>query len=194
MKTEFLKEMGLEQEQIDKIMAENGKDIEKYKSQAEGSKSELEGLKTQLSERDKQLKDLQDGAGDNAELKKQIEDLQKINKEQKASYEKQVQETKFHAALDAELLKAEALDSELVKVKLNQDKLTLKDDGAIEGLKEQLDGLKESHGFLFKQAEAVKLTGAEPANKAVPTNKKPEEMTYSEMIAYMANNPGAKIN
>lgn len=27
MKTEFLKELGLEQEQLDKIMAENGKDI-----------------------------------------------------------------------------------------------------------------------------------------------------------------------
>ncbi len=34
MKTEFLKELGLEQEQIDKIMAENGKDIAAEKAKA----------------------------------------------------------------------------------------------------------------------------------------------------------------
>ena len=32
MKREFLKEMGLEQDQIDKILAENGKDIEGLKA------------------------------------------------------------------------------------------------------------------------------------------------------------------
>ena len=31
MKTEFLKELGLEQSVIDKIMAENGKDVESHK-------------------------------------------------------------------------------------------------------------------------------------------------------------------
>ena len=40
MKTEFLKELGLEQEQIDKIMAENGKDIAAEKAKATKAEGE----------------------------------------------------------------------------------------------------------------------------------------------------------
>ena len=75
MKREMLKELGLTDEQIDKVMAENGADIEKHKTAAETSKAELDGLKAQLAERDKQLKDLQAGSGDNAALKEQLEAL-----------------------------------------------------------------------------------------------------------------------
>lgn len=45
MKREFLKELGLTDEQIDKIMAENGKDIEKYKTLAETKEAELKQVK-----------------------------------------------------------------------------------------------------------------------------------------------------
>ncbi len=39
MKREFLKNLGLEDEVIDKIMAENGKDIEKAKGDLEEKRS-----------------------------------------------------------------------------------------------------------------------------------------------------------
>ena len=35
MKREFLKELGLSDEQVNSIMAENGKDIEKHKTELE---------------------------------------------------------------------------------------------------------------------------------------------------------------
>lgn len=50
MKTEFLKELGLEDEVINKIMAENGKDITKEKKKTDKLKTELDGVKTQLTE------------------------------------------------------------------------------------------------------------------------------------------------
>lgn len=193
MKREMLKEIGLTDEQIDKVMAENGADIEKQKAAAETSKAELDGLKSQLAERDKQLKELQSGAGDNAALKEQLEALQQANKEQKAAFEQQMQDLRFQTALETELLKADVVDTDLVNVKLDKTKIKLNDDGTLAGLSEQLDGLKTSYGFLFKQQTAPVITGAEPANKTKPVDKPVEQMTYSEMMAYMAANPDAKL-
>lgn len=193
MKREMLKELGLTDEQIDKIMTENGNDIEKHKAAAETSKAELDGLKTQLAERDKQLKELQANTGDNAALKEQLEALQQANKEQKAAFEQQMQELRFQAALQTELLKADVVDADLVGVKLDKTKIKLNDDGTVSGLAEQLEGLKKDYSFLFKQQETPAIKGAEPANKTKPVDKPVEQMTYSEMMAYMAANPDAKI-
>lgn len=62
MKREFLKELGLDGEIIDKIMAENGADIEKQKKSMEKAnqdlekyKEENEGLKNQLNEANTQI-------------------------------------------------------------------------------------------------------------------------------------------
>lgn len=192
MKREMLKEIGLTDEQIDKVMAENGSDIEKHKAAAETSKTELDGLKAQLAERDKQLKELQSGAGDNAALKEQLAALEAANKEQKAAFEQQMQDLRFQAALQTELLKADVVDADLVGVKLDKGKIKLNDDGTLAGLSEQLDGLKTSYSFLFKQTAPV-ITGAEPANKTKPVDKPVDQMTYSEMMAYMAANPDAKL-
>ena len=194
MKREMLKELGLTDEQIDKVMAENGRDVEKHKTAAETSKAELDGLKTQLTERDKQFKELQASTGDNATLKEQLTALEAANKEQKAVFEQQMQDLRFQAALNTELLKADVVDADLVGVKLDKSKIKLNDDGTLAGLSEQLDGLKTSYSFLFKQPPpALALTGVEPANKTKPADKPVEQMTYSEMMAYMAANPDAKI-
>lgn len=48
MKTEFLKERGLEQEQIDKIIAENGKDIAEEKAKETKAEGERDNYKSQL--------------------------------------------------------------------------------------------------------------------------------------------------
>ena len=196
MKREQLKEWGLTDEQIEKVMAENGRDIEKHKAAAEEAQAAADGLTEQIKGRDGQLKELQKSAGDNAELKAQIEALQKANTEQKEAFDKQLAEQRFQAALNTELLKADALDNDLVNVKLDKSKLKLNDDGTLTGLAKQLAALKESHGFLFKQPQSTTtLTGAAPAGgTSTPTGgKKVEEMTYSEMMNYLKANPDAKI-
>ncbi|NLX61356.1 MAG: hypothetical protein GXZ06_02365, partial [Tissierellia bacterium] len=60
MKRQFLKELGLTDEQIDKIMAENGKDIEKYKTLAETKETELKQLKEHLEEANAQIEKFKD--------------------------------------------------------------------------------------------------------------------------------------
>uniref|UniRef100_UPI0014333D13 phage scaffolding protein n=1 Tax=Limosilactobacillus fermentum TaxID=1613 RepID=UPI0014333D13 len=58
MKREFLKNMELTDEQIDAIMAENGKDVNGLKEQVNSLTIEKDGLQSQLADRDTQLKDL----------------------------------------------------------------------------------------------------------------------------------------
>ena len=59
MKREDLKNLGLTDEQIEKVMAEHGKDITSLQEKVNGLTNERDGLKSQLDERDQQLVDLQ---------------------------------------------------------------------------------------------------------------------------------------
>jgi hypothetical protein len=72
MKTDFLKELGIEDEAIKKIMAENGKDIEREKDKANALSIELENVKAQSAELASKL----DGAGDIDKLKADLKEWQ----------------------------------------------------------------------------------------------------------------------
>lgn len=89
-----LEDLGLTKEQADSVMKINGDDIENAKGTAsteiKNLQTEVEGLKTQVGDRDKQLETLKASAGDNADLKKKIEDLQTENATAKATHESEL--------------------------------------------------------------------------------------------------------
>ena len=60
MKREFLKELGLADEQIDKIMAENGGDIQREQEKLNEKVKELEIVSGQLTEANKTIKSYKD--------------------------------------------------------------------------------------------------------------------------------------
>lgn len=72
MKTDFLKELGLEKDAIEKIMAENGKDIEREKEKANALSLELTNVKTQSTELMQKL----ESAGDVDKLKSDLKEWQ----------------------------------------------------------------------------------------------------------------------
>lgn len=83
MKREDLKAKGLTDEQIDFVMAENGKDINTSKSAAEKAAQDLtaaqeqaKGLQAQIDARDKDIKDLQEKAKGNEGISDQLAQLQ----------------------------------------------------------------------------------------------------------------------
>ena len=80
MKREDLKNLGLTDEQIKKVMAEHGKDITSLQEKVNGLTNERDGLKSQLDERDKQLDSLQKSSKDIDDLNEQIKQLQSDNK------------------------------------------------------------------------------------------------------------------
>lgn len=81
MKRSFLKELGLESEVIDKIMAENGKDIQKYKTEIEDYVEELKELKSNQVDNSKAIKDAIKTREDelNEEFKDTIEKAKKYD-------------------------------------------------------------------------------------------------------------------
>lgn len=77
---EFLKGLELDQETIDTIMAEYGKNVTNYKEKIDGYKEEVEGYKKQISElngtietNNKSLENLQSLTNENKDLKAQLQ-------------------------------------------------------------------------------------------------------------------------
>ena len=97
MKTEFLKELVLEQEQIDKIMAENGKDIAAEKAKTTKAEGERDNYKSQLDTTKESLGKF-DGVDVEA-LKKQITDLQSDIKKKDDEYTAKEAERSFNDTL-----------------------------------------------------------------------------------------------
>ena len=66
MKKEELLNIGLTEEQADKVFAMNGKDIEKHKKAAEDAKADKDALEQQVADRDKDIAELKKTSGDAA--------------------------------------------------------------------------------------------------------------------------------
>lgn len=194
MKRKFLEDLGIEKEAIDKIMDENGKDIESAKADYEAIKAERDAANTTIAERDKQLKELRDSTKDNEELTQKIADLEKKNKDDAAKHKAELDEFKINAAVEKALANYKAKTPKAVKAMLDMEKIKLDKDGNVTGIDEQVKAIAEAEDtkYLF-DSTVPKLKGAQPGYGSDDNNPKPEEMTYSEMCAYLAANPDAQI-
>lgn len=158
---------------------------------------ENKNLKTQIADRDKQLDELKKSSGDNEALKKQIEDLQKNNEAQKKDYEGQIAKIKLDNAIDSALNGVGAKNVNVVRGALDLTKVKLGSDGKLSGLDEQVSALKKSDAYLFESGKTPKLKGATPGESSDgnPDSKVDfDKMSYTELAAYMAEHPEAKID
>lgn len=203
-----LEDLGLTKEQTDSVMKINGDDIENAKGTAateiKNLQTEVDGLKTQVGDRDKQLETLKASAGDNADLKKQIEDLQTENATAKANHESELNQLKIDFAVEKALTGAKAKNIKAVKALLELDDAKLDKDGNVKGLAEQIEKLTSGDDtkFLFEAQKQTKqqqnFKGFQPGASG---EQKPGEgekvdfskMSYDELTAYMEANPDAQI-
>ena len=203
-----LEDLGLTKEQADSIIKINGDDIENAKGTAsteiKNLQTEVKGLKTQVGDRDKQLETLKASAGDNADLKKQIEDLQTENATAKATHESELNQLKIDFAVEKALTGAKAKNIKAVKALLELGEAKLDKDGNVKGLDEQIEKLRSGDDtkFLFEaqkqQKQQQNFKGFQPGASG---EQKPGEgekvdfskMSYDELTAYMEANPDAQI-
>lgn len=203
-----LEDLGLTKEQADSVMKINGDDIENAKGTAsteiKNLQTEVEGLKTQVGDRDKQSETLKASAGDNADLKKRIEDLQTENATAKATHESELNQLKIDFAVEKALTGAKAKNIKAVKALLELDDAKLDKDGNVKGLAEQIEKLTSGDDtkFLFEAQKQTKqqqnFKGFQPGASG---GQKPGEgekvdfskMSYDELTAYMEANPDAQI-
>lgn len=194
MKREFLKGLELEKDVIDKIMDENGKDIEAAKAGLEDLKKENESLKTQIAERDTQLEELKNSSEDIDGLKKQIADLQADNKAKDEAHNAEMTQLKVESAISAALAEAKAKNPVAVKALLKDlDKATFDENGKIRGLSEQISALKKSDEYLF-ESSTPKPKGATPGagsdqSGKVLTREEFNRMSYKDRVALYDSDP-----
>lgn len=173
--------------------------------------TELEAEVTQLrgdvKTRDTQLEELKKSAGDNADLKKQIEDLTAKNKADKAAHDKELATVKLMAAVDAELTAAGSKNNTAVKAVLADflkdasildGKVTSKVNGESVTLAARVEAMKKDAATDFLFGAAAKYEGWKPGDsgdgKKPGEGKKPSEMSYAELAEYLAANPDAKLD
>jgi len=151
VKREFLKELGLADDVIDKIMAEHGKTVNSMKDELEKAKElekQIEGLKEQIKQRDEQLEELKkiDAEG----LQAKIKELQEANERAEKEWQEKLQKQTFDFALERALVAAKARNPKAVKALLDLENIKL-DGEKLLGLEDQLKKLKESDSYLFEE-------------------------------------------
>lgn len=175
MNREFLKGLGLEDEAIDKIMAEHGKTVNTTKEELKTAQTESQSLKDQLKERDTQLEELSAQSGNNEALKQQLEALKEANKQKAAEYEQKLHKQTYDYTLDRALMSAKARNPLAVKALLDTEAIKLDGDKLL-GLDDQLNKLRESDGYLFEgDAEPPKPNGYQPGSGQRGNNPKPKD-------------------
>ncbi|HDF4156563.1 TPA: hypothetical protein PC372_003309 [Clostridioides difficile] len=152
MKREFLKSLDLEDEVIEKIMSENGRDIEKYKKEVEKKKEELESKNTELETANNKIKDLE--KIDVESIKKEANDWKsKAEQAQKDKelIENQMSEQTYNLNLDNYLSNfkfSSNLSKEAVKIKMKEKRLEYKN-GAFEGADDYIKELQSTDPGAF---------------------------------------------
>lgn len=150
MKRKFLEDLGIEKDAIDKIMEENGKDIEKAKGDFEDVKIELNTAKKTITDRDAEIKKLQESNGDNALL----QDTIKAHEATIANLKAEADKTSKTYALKEQLSKAGVIDPDyLIYKQGGVDKFKFDKDGKAEGIEDMLKSYREdkSMAHLFNQ-------------------------------------------
>lgn len=160
---------------------------EKYaalEAEAGGYKEQLAGLREDLQK-------LQEEGGGKAELNNKLSALQEKYDADMAAFTEKLAALKLETAVDNALFKAGAVDSDLVKVKLDMGQIRLAESGEVEGLEEQLGNVKRDYGFLFQSAPRV--TGAKPAEPspapAAMTREEYQKLGYEERVRLKTERP-----
>lgn len=153
MKRDQLKNLGLEEDVINKIMDLNGADIEKAKASNAEIMQENEALKEQIKERDKDLSNLRKNAKDNEELSNSYKELQAKYDKDTADLSNKLSQTRLNNVLDNALSKAGVRNTKAIKGLLNMDDIKLDKDGNLLGLDDQVKSIKQSDAYLFNEGE-----------------------------------------
>lgn len=183
MKAEFLKGLGLEQDVVDKIMAENGKDVAAEQAKTTKAEGERDNYKDQLATATESLEKFKDV--DPAAMQSEIENLNKQLKDKDEEYAAKEADRIFSDTVKEAIKSAGGRNEKAVMTMLDMDALKASKNQS-EDIKKALEAVKESDAYLFGSDEpfmnAVGATGGSAdvggdnlsairAAMGLPTNK-----------------------
>jgi len=146
MQRKFLEDLGLEKDAIDKIMAENGADIEKAKGA--GSTD----LQTKISELNTANETIRT-------LKANVEKFKQFEGVDVKALQEEVKQAKIDAAVQIALAQNKAADVDylLFKAKTSDKKVTVDENGKVTGVDELITELKTSCPTMFEKSSGTKV-------------------------------------
>ena len=183
MKAEFLKGLGLEQDVVDKIMAENGKDVAAEQAKTTKAEGERDNYKDQLATATESLEKFKDV--DPAAMQSEIENLNKQLKDKDEEYAAKEADRIFSDTVKEAIKSAGGSNEKAVMAMLDMEALKASKNQS-EDIKKALETVKESDAYLFGSDEpfmnAVGATGGSAdvggdnlsairAAMGLPTNK-----------------------
>lgn len=191
MKREFLEELGLEQEVIDKIIAEYGKGVQMQQAKTAKVEAERDSYKTRLEATEASLKEFEGINVD--ELKAKTETLSQTLEAQKAEHEISMNKLQKDWAAE-KYFDDYKFTSDLAKAAAIQQfkEMDLKlEDGKFLGADDFMKELREKNPTAFSNEE--------DENKPIvtrPTGPKPDKkkMSLLEAMAYANEHPEADID
>lgn len=145
MRTEKLKEWGLSREQIELVMGENGRDIKKVKEKFAG----FDRMKERLAQLEEEA-----ASGQGEQLRQQADQWRQKAEQTEAEWKRKWQRRDFEEAMERLLRQSGARSAKAVRALLEEEELCLREDGVLEGAKEQLLRIQAEHSYLFSPQKA----------------------------------------
>lgn len=184
MKRKFLEDLGLETDAIEKIMAEAGKDVTSLKARVDDLTEQINVKDTTISEKNNKIAELE---------KVDVEAIKNAEYERgKTEGSKEIEVFKKQNALDKALSKYKAKDTSILSKMLDMEKVKYNDKFEIvEGLEDQINSIKESHGYLFDNDKPLPTFSGEikqPGNATI-TKDIFNKMSYKERVALKNEKP-----
>ncbi|WP_344702329.1 phage scaffolding protein [Salinicoccus jeotgali] len=185
MKRQFLRDLGVDEEHIPKIIDEHHDTVREYKesaSKADDLQSQLDTANEEITERDNQIEQLKNST-DNEELQKKLNEYETSN----ADYENKLKQVQLDSAIKLAVAK-EANDPSDVLAFIDKDGLEVAEDGTIKGLDDKLSTLKENKPYLFQAQKKTGRTPQEGGPAPSITKEDFDKMSYTEKNDLYNNN------
>lgn len=173
MKRKFLEDLGLEEEVINKIMTENGKDVTSLKAKVDDLTEQINVKDTTISEKNNKIAELE---------KVDVEAIKNAEYERgKTEGSKEIEVFKKQNALDKALSKYKAKDTSILRKMLDMEKVKYNDKFEIvEGLEDQINSIKESHDYLFDNDNPLPtFSGPTQGPQGKVISGDPDKMDYN---------------
>lgn len=183
MKTDFLKNLGItEQSVIDQIMAENGRDVDKVRTELTTVRQQLTDAQSQISTKDSEIATLQSKVGDVEALNQQVAQLTTDKTNLTNELNTKVTEIKKDYAIEGKIRDVKGKNIKAIKALLDMGKITYEND-ELGGIDDQLDALKtaEDSSMLFGEVGAP--AGTKLHNPPGGGGNPPASKSFAEAVA-----------
>ena len=185
MRTEFLKNLGItEQSVIDQIMAENGRDVDKVRTELTAAKQQVTDLQGQITTKDTEIATLNSKVGEVETLRSENNQLKTDNTNLSNELNTKITQIQKTHAIENYAREQKAKNVKAVMAMLDMTKITFEND-QLNGHVEQFDALKtgEDTSFLFGEVKSAPSGMTPSYPNTNPTTSAPTGKTFAEAVA-----------